>query len=143
MKIGRPKEDHEKAVESKQESKKSVEFWQLFKQASERGANRTSLLQKIVNKSNEKGDYRTLHSGGSRRVTTAFLEAWEDVESMAKESSSSHNLQIEFSCTSCRRDCIALPHVDSASLVVLCVFIAVTLFKTNNCMRTYFEGSLL
>ena len=48
MKIGRLKKDHEKAGESKQEIKKSVEFWQLFKQASERGANCTSLLQKIL-----------------------------------------------------------------------------------------------
>ena len=109
---------HEKAGEIKQNIiliKKSVEFWQLFKQASEHGASHTSLLEKIVNKANEKGDYRALHSGGSIRVATTFLEAWEDIASMAEEGSSSHNLAIEFTCASCRRNCTALPHVDSAS----------------------------
>ena len=125
VKISRLKEErlrfHEKAGEIKQDIiliKKSVEFWQLFKQASEHGAGRTSLLEKIVNKANEKGDYRALHSGGSRRVAKTFLEAWEDMESMAEDGGSSHKLAIEFTCAYCRRNCTALPHVDSASRLV-------------------------
>ena len=125
MKIRKLKEErlrfHEKAGEIKQDIiliKKSVEFWQLFKQVSEHGAGHTSLLEKIVNKANEKGDYRALYSGGSRRVAVTFLEAWEHMESMAEEGSSSHNLQVEFSCAYCRRNCTALPHVDSASRLV-------------------------
>ena len=125
MKIKKLEEErfrfHEKVGEIKQDIifiKKSVEFWQLFKRVSEHGAGRTSLLEKIVNKANEKGDYRALYSGGSRRVAVTFLEAWEHMESMAEEGSSSHNLQVEFSCAYCRRNCTALPHVDSASRLV-------------------------
>jgi DNA repair exonuclease SbcCD ATPase subunit len=77
--------------------KKSTEFWGLFKQASEDGSHRTALLERIVDKANEKSDYCILHSEGSKRITTTFIKAVEEMVSLAKEGCPSHVLQIEFS----------------------------------------------
>jgi DNA repair exonuclease SbcCD ATPase subunit len=91
---------HEKVDRIKQAIillKKSTEFWGLFKQASEDGSHRTALLKRIVDKANEKGDYCILHSGGSKRITTTFIEAVEEMVSLAKKGCSSHVLPIEFS----------------------------------------------
>ena len=70
--------------------KKAINFWELFKQASEHGTNRTSLLQNIVDKASERGDYRALYSRGSKRIATTFLEAWENIETMAIEGQASY-----------------------------------------------------
>lgn len=118
------KRHHNKVDETKQSIilfKKSIEFWGLFKQLSEHGSSRTSLLQKIVDKANEKGDYRVLHSSASKRVATTFLEEWEGMESLAKEGCSSHFLQIEFACAYCGSNYTALPYVDGRSQFV-CVY---------------------
>ena len=108
-------EYHKKAAEIKEGIvflKSSVEFWQLFKQASEHGTNRTSVLQKIVEMANKKEGFQTkaLCSTGGQRVEKTFLDAWEDMETMAMDGSS-HILQIEFSCTYCQQSCSTLPHV--------------------------------
>ena len=95
--------------------KKSIEFWELFKQASEHGTNRTSLLKKIVDKANEKGKFRALCSGGGGRTAATFLEAWESMESLAIEGATSHSLELEFKCTSCNGSYTSLPHVDGKS----------------------------
>ena len=108
-------EYHKKAAEIKEGIvflKSSVEFWQLFKQASEHGTNRTSVLQKIVEMANKKEGFqaKALCSTAGQRVEKTFLDAWEDMETMAMDGSS-HILQIEFSCTYCQESCSALPHV--------------------------------
>lgn len=112
---------HKKIDEMKQGiilAKKSIEFWGLFKQASEHGSGRTSLLKKIVDKASEKGDYRSLHSGSSRRLATTFMEAWEEMEDLAVEGRSSHILQIEFKCAYCGGNHTALPYVDKRNRFV-------------------------
>ena len=59
--------------------KKSVQFWLLFKQISENGVDRTALLQNIVTKAAEKGDYRIIQSKSSQRIANTFIEAWEEM----------------------------------------------------------------
>lgn len=106
---------HQKAGEIKQGIailKSSVQFWKLFKQASEHGTIRTTLLQQIVKKANEMADYTIIFErSGSKRVAKSFLDAWEDIELKSFEGSSSHMLQITFSCSFCKQGCTALPHV--------------------------------
>ena len=97
--------------------KESIEFWRLFQQASEHGQQRSTLLKRIVDKANEKGEYIVLSSRGSKRVATTFLEAWESLESMAAEGRS-HILQIDFRCTYCSNNYTALPYVDKDSRFV-------------------------
>ena len=65
--------------------KKSVEFWLLFKQISERGVDRTELLQKIVTRAIEKGDYKALQSQPGHRIASTFIEAWEEMETIAEQ----------------------------------------------------------
>ena len=98
--------------------KKSIEFWQLFKQATQHGGNRTSLLKKIIDKANEKGDYRVLLSQGSKRVAKTFLEAWESIESLAIEGASSHLLELQFDCASCIGSYTGLPYVDEKGTLI-------------------------
>jgi TolA-binding protein len=98
--------------------KDSIKFWGLFKQASEHSGHHTSFLEEIVNRANEEGDYYILRSEGSKRVTTTFIEAVEEMVSPAKEGCSSHILQIEFSCTYCGGNYTELPYVDGKSQFV-------------------------
>ena len=73
--------------------KKSVQFWLLFKQISENGVDLVALLQKIVTKAAEKGDYRVIQSKSSERIANTFIEAWEE---MAMEcEGSNHILEID------------------------------------------------
>ena len=97
--------------------KKSVAFWLLFKQISEHGANRTTLLQRIVTGAAEKGDYRALQSKSSFRIANTFIEAWEEMETTVEYGGPNHILEIEYKCSRCGVQHIALPHVDNSTLV--------------------------
>ena len=97
--------------------KKSVQFWLLFKQISEHGANRAALLQKIATKAAEKGDYRALKSKSSYRIANTFFEAWEEMEATAEYGGPDHILEIKYRCSRCGVWYIALPHVDGSALV--------------------------
>lgn len=99
--------------------KKSVEFWFLFKQLSEQGVDRTSLMQKIVSRAVEKENYAALQSRGSQRVVGTFLEAWESMETMAAEGGSAHMLEIEYKCARCNGNYTALPHIDGSKFVCM------------------------
>ena len=97
--------------------KKSVEFWLLFKQISEYGADRTALMQRIVTRATEKGDYRVLQSKSSYRIANTFIEAWEEMETTVELGGPNHILEIEYKCSRCGVHLIALPHVDDSTLV--------------------------
>ena len=97
--------------------KKSVEFWILFKQISEHGAGRTALLQRIVTRAAEKGEYRAIQSKSSYRIANTFIEAWEEMETTAEYGGPNHILEIEYKCSRCGVQHIALPHVDGSTLV--------------------------
>ena len=99
--------------------KKSVEFWLLFKQLSEHGIDRTSLLQKIVSRATEKGSYAALQLKGSQRVVGTFLEAWESMETVAAEGGSAHMFEIEYKCGRCNGNYTALPHIDGSTFVCM------------------------
>ena len=84
--------------------KQSIQFWLLFKQISENGVDRTALLQKIVSKAVEKGDYRVIQSKSSQHIASTFFEAWEE---MAMECERSN--KIEYSCSQFSVQGTALP----------------------------------
>ena len=99
--------------------KKSVDFWLLFKQISEHGVDRTALLQKIVTKAAEQGDYQALQSKSSQCIAGTFIEAWEEMETMAESGGPNHSLEIEYRCLQCNIQCTALPYVHDSALVCI------------------------
>ena len=99
--------------------KKSVHFWLLFKQMSEHGADRTALLQKIVTRAAEKGDYQALQSKSSQRVAGTFIEAWEELETTAEHGGPNHLLEIDYRCSRCSTQCTALPYVNGSAFVCM------------------------
>ena len=99
--------------------KKSVHFWLLFKQMSEHGADRTALLQKIVTRAAEKGDYQALQSKSSQHVAGTFIEAWEEMETTAEHGGPNHLLEIDYRCLQCNTQCTALPYVNGSAFVCM------------------------
>ena len=97
--------------------KESVNFWLLFKQMSEHGADRTALLQKIVTKVAERGDYQALQSRSSQRIASTFFEAWEELKTTVEQGGPNHLLEIEYRCSRCSTQCTALPHLDGSAFV--------------------------
>ena len=97
--------------------KKSIEFWLLFKQTSEHGVNRTELLQKIAARAAEKKDHRILKSKSSQGIAKTFIEAWEEIETIAEDGGSNQILEIEYRCSRCSLQYTALPYVDHSALV--------------------------
>ncbi len=97
--------------------RESIEFWQLFKEASAHGVNRTELLHRIVEKARETSNLQILRNSASQRVTATFMEAWESMESMAAEGGTKNLLQIAFKCTQCDSNHTALPYVKDESFV--------------------------
>ena len=97
--------------------KKSIEFWLLFEQISEYGVDRTALLQKIVSRAAESGDYQVSQSQPSKRIVNTFIQAWEEVETTVEYGGPNHILEIEYRCSRCGLQCTALPYVDSSTLV--------------------------
>lgn len=89
----------------------AVHFWLLFKQLSDHGVDRASLLQKIVDKAESKTDLSLLQRGATERVATTFLDTWEELESMAEDGGSQRMFQIEFKCTKCNENYTDLPYV--------------------------------
>ena len=55
-------------------------YWKEFQQISEHGIDHTALMQKIIDKANEKEDLSWLRSDANRTIGLTFLEAWEVVE---------------------------------------------------------------
>ena len=101
--------------------KKSVNFWLLFKQMSEHGADRTALLQKIVTRAAERGDYQALQSRSSQRVASTFIEAWEELETTAEHGGPNHLLEIDYRCSRCSTQCTALPYLDHDGSPFVCM----------------------
>ncbi len=89
--------------------KNSTQFWLLFKQLSEDGENRCTLLNKIVKKANERESYEMFQSDGSQRAANTFFEAWELIEVAAADGSSNHIYSIDYKCVKCSSACKALP----------------------------------
>ena len=113
---------HKKADEIKAMvvlAKKSIEFWQLFKQLSEHGDNRTELLQKIVTRATERGNYTALQSNSSQRIANTFIEAWEEMETTAEQGGPNHVLEIQYRCSRCGLQCTGLPYVDGSTHVCM------------------------
>ena len=94
-----------------------IVFVILFKQISEHGADRTALLQKIVTRAVEKGDYRALQSNPSQRIANTFIEAWKEMETTAEYGGPNHILEIEYRCSQCNVQYTALPYVDGSAFV--------------------------
>ena len=99
--------------------KKSIDFWLLFEHISQHGIDRTALLQKIVTRSVESGDYKAFQSKPSQRIADTFIEAWEEMETTAKQGGPNHILEIEYRCSRCNLQCTALPYVDGSTLVCM------------------------
>ena len=99
--------------------KTSIEFWQMFKELSKEGADRTTLLEKIVAKANERGDYHLECRGGLRTAST-FFEAWKKIESVASEGVSNHMFSIDYTCVKCSTRCNALPHLNGTDSSFVC-----------------------
>ena len=97
--------------------KESTSFWLLFKQMSEHNADRTALLQKIVTRATERGNYQALQSRSSQRIANTFFEAWEELETTAEQGGPNHLLEIEYRCSRCGTQCTALPHLDGSAFV--------------------------
>ncbi len=97
--------------------RESIEFWQLFKEASAHGVNRTELLHKIVEKARETSNLQILRNSASQRVTATFMESWESMESMAEEGGTKNLLQVAFKCTQCGSNHTALPYVKDESFL--------------------------
>ena len=97
--------------------KTSIRFWQMFRQITKEGGDHTALLEKIVAMANEKGDYHALQSAGSQRIANTFFEAWEEIESMACEGTSSHMFSIDYTCVQCSRRCNGLPYLSDSDFV--------------------------
>ena len=99
--------------------KKSVNFWLLFKQMLEHGADRTDLLQKIVTRAAEKGDYQALQSKSSQRIAGTFIEAWEELETTAEHGGPNHLLEIDYGCSQCSTQCTALPYINGSAFICM------------------------
>ena len=97
--------------------KKFTGFWEMFKLLSSEGGNRTALLEKIVSMANEKGDYHALQSTGSQHTTNTFLEAWEEIESMASDGATNHMFSINYTCIRCSTSCKELPHLSGSDFI--------------------------
>lgn len=95
----------------------TVHFWLLFKQLSDHGVNRASLLQKIVDKAESKTDLSLLQRDASKRVATTFLDTWEELETKTKDEGSQHMFQIEFKCSKCNGNYTDLPYVRQTEVV--------------------------
>ena len=95
----------------------AVHFWLLFKQLSDHGVNRTSLLQKIVDKAESKTDLSLLQRDASKRVATTFLDIWEELETKTKDEGSQHMFQMEFRCSKCNGNYTDLPYVRQTEVI--------------------------
>ena len=62
-------------------------FWKEFKQISDHGADRTAILQGLINKAKEMENLTFLKNRGSERAVMTFLEAWELMEEKYMEKS--------------------------------------------------------
>ena len=94
-------------------AKKSVEFWQLFKQTSEHGVDRTDLLRELVTLAANKEEYEAVKSESSPE----FIDAWEDLENKTVYGGPNHIMQIDYKCSRCSVQCIALPHIVGSAFV--------------------------
>ena len=67
--------------------RKASQIWKEFQQISEHGTDRTSLLQLIIRKANEKfqEDLSWLDSSASKKVVKTFLDAWEMIETKCEQ----------------------------------------------------------
>ena len=97
--------------------KKFTLFWEMFKLLSSEGGNRTALLEKIVAVAHEKGDYHALQSAGNQHTANTFLEAWEEIESMASDSTTNHMFSIDYTCVQCSTSCKELPHLRGSDFI--------------------------
>ncbi|XP_064406330.1 uncharacterized protein LOC135351288 [Halichondria panicea] len=89
--------------------KNSTQFWLLFKQLSEDGENRSTLLNKIVKKAHERESYEMFQSNGSQSAANTFFEAWKSIEVAAADGFSNHIYSIDYNCVKCSSACKALP----------------------------------
>ena len=99
--------------------KKSVNFWSLFEDLSNHGVKRTDLLQKIVSKATEKGDYGALQKHSTQHIASTFIEAWEEMKTKAKSGGPNHILEIEFRCSFCGIQYTALPYLIQSAFVCM------------------------
>ena len=66
----------------------------------------------------EEKDYRAIQSNSSQHVANTFIEVWENI---AKECSdgSNHIVAIEYTCSRCNVQCIALPYVNGSAHIII------------------------
>jgi len=95
----------------------AVHFWLLFKQLSDHGVDRASLLQKIVVKAESKTDLSLLQRDAIKTEAATFLETWEELESMTEDEGSQHMIQMEFKCTKCNGNYTDLPYVKQNEII--------------------------
>ena len=96
--------------------KYSTQFWLLFKQLSEDAGNRSTLLNKIVNKAHQRGSSEILQSNGGERTKNTFFEAWESL-GVAAADGSNHMFSIDYICVKCRTACKALPFLSGLDFI--------------------------
>ena len=65
--------------------KKAAYFWLLFKQASDHDTDCTAVVQEILSMAAEMENYPLLKSEPTQSITGTFLEAWEEMRTMAGE----------------------------------------------------------
>lgn len=70
----------------------AAELWGMFLQATEGATDWTKYLHKIVVRANDIQDWNILRSDGTKLAEASFLEAWEAVETTAKETGSHYEM---------------------------------------------------
>ena len=96
--------------------KKSMKFQLLFEQISQRGVDHTTLLQNIVIRTVESGDYHR-HNGN----TFIELEVQEEMETASEHGGPNHVLEIEYKCSQFRLQYAPPPYVAGFTLVCITV----------------------
>lgn len=91
---------------------KTIHLWSLCKQVANHGVNRAGLLYRIIDKATSKANLGVLSKSSTQKTVGTFLEAWEEMETLAEESENVSLLKIDFKCAKCRLNFHDLPHVE-------------------------------
>ena len=91
-------------------------YWEDFAAATQHGAIRAGLVENLARKAQKRRFFSFFTRRTGRREAMSFLEAWEEVQSIAK-SGSEHLFQIDFECSQCERKFRHLPYAHDMQLV--------------------------
>lgn len=96
--------------------KEALVYWNEFADATNYANTRAELIEQLTKKAQEKRFFGFFNRRAAKRQAMSFLEAWEDVQKIAKDGSQ-HLFEMDFECSSCGCTFQSMPYTQNGDLV--------------------------